>query len=216
MACLAVPALLAVPTAGCCAAASKQIAESRKLLTASAGRPAVRASVGKTARETRRRGLRRSAVASAEASVVDGGAAAAKDQKTTYHFVVANAKFMLDEEEHFQEVLRERLRHFKEMNREQDFWLLFEPSFLEEFPDITSRLSRPAVALMSTDAQWITFMKLRLDRVLKGSFEAATFTEAAESKPFDISFDKPQEWRAPYQKYEEGWWTPFIPPEVQK
>ncbi|MTV29132.1 DUF2488 family protein, partial [Nitriliruptoraceae bacterium ZYF776] len=32
------------------------------------------------------------------------------ESKKTYHFVVANAKFMLDDEEHFQEQLFERAR----------------------------------------------------------------------------------------------------------
>jgi ATP phosphoribosyltransferase len=72
-----------------------------------------------------------------------------------YYFVVANAKFMLDEEEHFKEQLYERLRHFGERNREQDFWLVIEPKFLDKFPDITKRLKRPAVALVSTDEPWI-------------------------------------------------------------
>lgn len=74
-----------------------------------------------------------------------------------YYFLVANAKFMLDEEEHFQEQLSERLRLFGERNREQDFWLVIEPKFLDKFPDITKRLKRPAVALVSTDGPWITY-----------------------------------------------------------
>lgn len=76
-------------------------------------------------------------------------------QKTTYHFLVANAKFMLDEEEHFQEQLKERLRWLGEQGRSQDFWLLYEPKFLDEFPEITKRLKRPAVALVSTDGPWM-------------------------------------------------------------
>jgi hypothetical protein len=76
---------------------------------------------------------------------------------TKYYFLVANAKFMLDEEEHFQELMRERLRLFGERNREQDFWLAIEPEFLEQFPDICKRLKRPAVALVSTDELWITY-----------------------------------------------------------
>ncbi|PIN25548.1 hypothetical protein CDL12_01706 [Handroanthus impetiginosus] len=89
-----------------------------------------------------------------------------------YHFVVANAKFMLDEEEHFKELMNERLRNYKERKKEQDFWLVIEPKFLDKFPNITKRLKRPAVALISTNGHWITFMKLRLDRVLQESFEA--------------------------------------------
>ncbi|RRT36778.1 hypothetical protein B296_00057733 [Ensete ventricosum] len=73
-----------------------------------------------------------------------------------YYFVVANAKFMLDEEEHFKELLDERHRNFGERNREQDFWLVVEPKFLDRFPGITKRLNRPAVALVSTDGPWMT------------------------------------------------------------
>jgi hypothetical protein len=74
----------------------------------------------------------------------------------TYYFVVANAKFMLDEEEHFQEQLAEKLRLYAERRMEQDFWLVIEPKFLDKFPSITKRLKRPAVALVSTDGNWIT------------------------------------------------------------
>ena len=73
-----------------------------------------------------------------------------------YHFVVANAKFMLDEEEHFKELLFERLRLYGEREKEQDFWLVIEPKFLDKFPAITKRLRRPAVALVSTNGPWIT------------------------------------------------------------
>lgn len=133
--------------------------------------------------------------------------------KTKYYFLVANAKFMLDEEEHFQELLKERLRNFEERDRKQDFWIVIEPKFLENFPDFTKRLSRPAVALVSTDYLWITFMKLRLDRVLRGEIEAETLSEAVKSNPVNVDFEKPQTWTAPYTKYAGGWWTPFLPPQ---
>lgn len=51
--------------------------------------------------------------------------------KRKYYFVVANAKFMLDEEEHFKELMFERLRNYGELNIEQDFWLVIEPKFLD-------------------------------------------------------------------------------------
>ncbi|KAJ4753799.1 Ycf54-like protein [Rhynchospora pubera] len=136
-----------------------------------------------------------------------------QEKPKRYYFLVANAKFMLDEEEHFKELMYERLRNFGERNREQDFWLVIEPKFLDKFPDITKRLKRPAVALVSTDSPWITFMKLRLDRVLANNFEADTLNEALASNPVDLQFDKPQIWTAPYPKYEFGWWEPFLPPK---
>ncbi|OAY23977.1 uncharacterized protein LOC110605783 [Manihot esculenta] len=133
-----------------------------------------------------------------------------KEQANKYYFVVANAKFMLDEEEHFKELLFERLRLYGERNKEQDFWLVIEPKFLDKFPNITKRLKRPAVALVSTNGPWITFMKLRLDRVLSDSYEADTLEEALASNPTTLEFEKPKKWVAPYPKYEYGWWEPFL------
>ncbi|XWS71965.1 hypothetical protein CRYUN_Cryun03dG0183800 [Craigia yunnanensis] len=139
-----------------------------------------------------------------------------KQQAKKYYFVVANAKFMLDEEEHFKELLFERLRNYGERNKEQDFWLVIEPKFLEKFPDITKRLRRPAVALVSTNGPWITFMKLRLDRVLSDSYEADSIEEAFASNPTTLEFEKPENWVAPYPKYEFGWWEPFMPTGVKE
>ncbi|OEL16481.1 hypothetical protein BAE44_0022499 [Dichanthelium oligosanthes] len=131
----------------------------------------------------------------------------------TYYFLVANAKFMLDEEEHFQEQLAEKLRNYAERDKERDFWLVVEPKFLDKFPNITKRLKRPAAALVSTDGHWITFMKLRLDRVLQDHFDAESVEEALASNPVDLNFEKPEKWTAPYPKYEFGWWEPFLPPK---
>lgn len=133
-------------------------------------------------------------------------------ERKKYYFLVANAKFMLDEEEHFQEQLSERMRHYGERQKEQDFWLVIEPKFLDKFPDITKRLKRPAVALVSTNGSWIKFMKLRLDRVLQDCFEADSVEEALASTPTKLEFEKPEIWTAPYPKYKFGWWEPFLLP----
>ncbi|XP_039046000.1 uncharacterized protein LOC120185995 isoform X2 [Hibiscus syriacus] len=147
-------------------------------------------------------------------AAVDSDQLSPEKQAQKYHFVVANAKFM-DEEEHFKELLFERLRFYGEHDKEQDFWLLIEPKFLEKFPDITKRLHRPAVALVSTNGPWITFMKLRLDRVLSNSYEADSLEEALASNPTMLEFEKPENWVAPYPKYEFGWWEPFLPNGVK-
>ncbi|KAK4351646.1 hypothetical protein RND71_030959 [Anisodus tanguticus] len=136
-------------------------------------------------------------------------------ERKKYYFLVANAKFMLDEEEHFQEQLFERHRLYGERNKETDFWLVIEPKFLDKFPNITKRLKRPAVALVSTNGPWITFMKLRLDRVLQESYEADSLEEALACTPASLEFEKPEKWTAPYPKYESGWWEPFLPPGSQ-
>ncbi|CAN6468390.1 unnamed protein product [Victoria cruziana] len=128
-----------------------------------------------------------------------------------YYFLVANAKFLLDEEEHFKEVLFERLRHLNERKKELDFWLVVEPKFLDKFPSLTNRLLRPAVALVSTDSGWITFVKLKLDRVLSAEYESESLQEALACYPTDLHFPSPKKWEAPYPKYEFGWWERFLP-----
>ncbi|CAA3029752.1 uncharacterized protein LOC111379988 isoform X1 [Olea europaea subsp. europaea] len=125
-------------------------------------------------------------------------------EKKKYYFVVANAKFMLDEEEHFKELMFERLRNYGELNIEQDFWLVIEPKFLDKFPNITKRLKRPAVELVSMNGPWITYMKQRLDRVLQESYEADSIEDALASNPINLAFEKPEKWTAPYSKYEFG------------
>ncbi len=92
---------------------------------------------------------------------------------TTYHYVLASKKFLL-EEEPIEEVLQERHRHYGETNKEIDFWLVQQPAFLEapEFAAAKAQCPQPAVAIVSTNAQFITWLKLRLEYVLTGSFEA--------------------------------------------
>jgi hypothetical protein len=92
---------------------------------------------------------------------------------TTYHFVAASEAF-LTEEEPLDEVLRERRRNYAEKEKEIDFWLVRRPAFLEA-PGLASGaedVPRPAAAVVSTDPSFITFLKLRLEFVVKGTFEA--------------------------------------------
>lgn len=95
----------------------------------------------------------------------------------TYHYVVASQKFLL-EEEPFEEVLRERKRHYEENNKEIDFWLVKQPAFLEapEMADIKAKVPQPSVAVISTNSQFITWLKLRLEYVVVGKFEAPSET----------------------------------------
>ena len=92
---------------------------------------------------------------------------------TQYHFVAASEAF-LTVEEPLDEVLRERVRNYSEQNKAIDFWLVKRPAFLEapELAAISANVPRPAAAVVSTDAKFIEFMKLRLEFVAKGSFEA--------------------------------------------
>ena len=92
---------------------------------------------------------------------------------STYHFVAASERF-LTEEEPLEEVLRERVRHYGEQGKAIDFWLVKRPAFLEvpELASLAGSVPRPAAAVVSTDATFITFLKLRLEFVATGSFEA--------------------------------------------
>lgn len=92
---------------------------------------------------------------------------------STYHFVAASEAFLC-EEEPLEEVLRERVRHYGEQGKEIDFWLVRRPAFLEasELSSTASSVPRPAAAVVSTDATFITFLKLRLEFVALGQFDA--------------------------------------------
>ena len=103
---------------------------------------------------------------------------------TTYYFVAASEKF-LTVEEPIEEILKERMRNYKENNKEIDFWLLKNPSFLQttQFVDLKSKIPSPPTAVISTDKKFITFLKLRLEFVAVGEFECPN---AEISDPFKV------------------------------
>ena len=139
-----------------------------------------------------------------------------KLQTKKFYFCVANADFMLNDEnnEHFPEVLRERRRFYRETSKEQDFWVVPNPSFLDAMPDVAKKIRQPCVAVVTTDKVWNDFVKLRLDRVYKGAIEGNA-EECLASKSL-IAADAfvapdPAKWTAPYNKYAPGWWEAFYP-----
>tara|TARA_Y100001968_G_C19404224_1_gene742732 strand:+ start:1359 stop:1676 length:318 start_codon:yes stop_codon:yes gene_type:complete len=91
---------------------------------------------------------------------------------TTYFFVAASEKY-LTVEDTVEEIIKERIRNYKENNKEIDFWLLKNPSFLQttQFVDLKAKIPSPPAAIVSTDKKFITFMKLRLEFVAVGEFE---------------------------------------------
>ena len=91
---------------------------------------------------------------------------------TTYFFVAASEKY-LTVEDTVEEILKERIRNYKENNKEIDFWLLKNPSFLQitQFVDLKANIPSPPAAIISTDKKFITFLKLRLEFVAVGEFE---------------------------------------------
>lgn len=92
---------------------------------------------------------------------------------TTYYYVAASQKFLL-EEEPFEEVIQERIRNYQEQNKEIDFWLVKQPAFLEapEMVKVKAQIPQPAAAVITTNEQLSTWLKLRLEYVASGKFEA--------------------------------------------
>ena len=103
---------------------------------------------------------------------------------TTYFFVAASEKY-LTVEDTVEEILKERIRNYKENNKEIDFWLLKNPSFLQttQFVDLKAKIPSPSAAILSTDKKFITFLKLRLEFVAVGEFECPS---AEITDPFKV------------------------------
>lgn len=95
----------------------------------------------------------------------------------TYYYVLASQRFLL-EEEPLDEVLKERTRHYHEQEKAIDFWLVKQPAFLEapEMAKHKAECPQPSVALISTNPEFITWLKLRLEFVLTGEFTAPSDT----------------------------------------
>ncbi|MEL6813560.1 MAG: MgPME-cyclase complex family protein [Cyanobacteria bacterium J06598_3] len=96
---------------------------------------------------------------------------------TTYYYMAASQRFLL-EEEPFDEVLKERYRHYQSKEKEVDFWLIKQPAFLEapELAAVKAKCPQPSAAVVSTDKTFITWLKLRLEYVTIGEFEAPSET----------------------------------------
>ena len=103
---------------------------------------------------------------------------------TKYFFIAASEKFLTIEEP-LEEILRERKRNYKENNKEIDFWLLKNPSFLQtsQFNDLLANIPSPPAVVLSTDKKFITFLKLRLEFVAVGEFECPN---AEITDPFKV------------------------------
>ncbi|MBU6229060.1 MAG: DUF2488 family protein [Cyanobacteria bacterium REEB459] len=95
---------------------------------------------------------------------------------TTYYYALASEHFLL-EQEPFEEVLKERRRHYQEQEQAIDFWLLRSPAFLDA-PAVKASCPQPAVAVVSTNKTFITWLKLRLEYVATGEFPAPSATIA--------------------------------------
>nr|QWK43366.1 hypothetical protein [Egregia menziesii] len=99
---------------------------------------------------------------------------------TTYYFIVASNEFLLVAEP-VEEILRERVQHYRRVKKNIDFWLVQSPKFLEsvQLTDLQTKLKQSSIAnecsaIVSVDKTFITWLKLRLNNVAMGSFNAPT------------------------------------------
>lgn len=92
---------------------------------------------------------------------------------TIYHYVLASSKYLL-EEEPLQEVIDERHRYYQEKNKDIDFWFIEQPAFIESasMSEIKAKCPQPCTAVISTNLQFIQWLKLRLEYVYLGQFDA--------------------------------------------
>jgi Protein of unknown function (DUF2488) len=100
-----------------------------------------------------------------------------KNKMQTYYYVLASQHF-LTQEEPIEEVLKERTRYYHEQEKAIDFWLVNQPAFLEapEMAETKGKCPKPATAIISTNSQFITWLKLRLEYVITGEFQAPSET----------------------------------------
>jgi hypothetical protein len=95
----------------------------------------------------------------------------------TYYFLAASAAFF---KEHIVcEILEERSSNYKSKNKAIDFWHIEEPRFLEltQFNDLRRRCPQPAAAIVSTDGQFILWLKHRLQYVASGQFDPSAVAD---------------------------------------
>lgn len=88
--------------------------------------------------------------------------------KVRYYFFVASKDFLLYQEP-IEEVLRERMRHYHTIKKNVDFFLTTNLDFLDSL-DIKNSLITPSAAIVSLNPQFITWLKLRVQYGIKGSF----------------------------------------------
>ena len=88
-----------------------------------------------------------------------------------HYFLLASTDFFLYQEP-IEEVLRERLCHYKTLNKEIDFGLTTDLSFLDlpHLEKLRRQLIKPSVAIISLNPRFIDWMKLRVHYGIKGSF----------------------------------------------
>lgn len=100
----------------------------------------------------------------------------------TFYYVVASQAFM--ESEPLAEVLEERTRNYHEREKPLDFFYVEAPACFEAEPlrQTVVKLDQPLAAVISTDQNFIRWLRLRLEFVVIGEFEADSVEAATRSQ----------------------------------
>lgn len=93
-----------------------------------------------------------------------------------YYFALATKEFWFDLEA-VEEVLRERTHYYNSNGKQIDFWIIENPAFLNSYKSELEKLtseksSKKLVAIVSTDTDFIYWIKLRYQNVISGHFNA--------------------------------------------
>lgn len=94
-----------------------------------------------------------------------------------YYFIAASKDFLFCEEP-LEEVLRERANYYSSQQKTNDFWILTNPDFInkysKEFSNFLPSSSDSIISVVSTDQDFIYWLKLRYQNVVSGHFNAPT------------------------------------------
>lgn len=92
---------------------------------------------------------------------------------SNYYFAIASQNFLMNEEP-LEEILRERINHYKSINKDIDFWFILNPAFIKSpnFISIQKQLQGPSAAIISLDEKFVKWLKLRIGFVIIGNFES--------------------------------------------
>jgi len=89
-----------------------------------------------------------------------------------YYYILGSKQFLFNEEP-LEEMLRERAENYIKNQKNLNFWILPNPTFLNlpEYENVRKKLppnNENIVGIISTNKSFITWLKLRLNNVLVG------------------------------------------------
>ena len=88
-----------------------------------------------------------------------------------YYFALASTNFFMNEEP-LEEILRERTNYYKNINKDIDFWFIKNAEFIKDNITLQEATNISYAAIVSSDKDFILWLKLRLGFVIIGEFKS--------------------------------------------